>query len=200
MKKLYTISAFLILTVLAVSSVAANEKPLIAVFDFNTNQVPEADMRTIIDLVSTALFESGSYAVIDSGRRDALLAEQNFSLSGNSDEQNQLKAGKLLSAEYIVTGSISFLEERYLVTVRIVDTETSLTTHSTKMTVDSISELIDSVDMMVGKMLAGNGSGEPSADAMTDGPGDELTDDLTVEEAPVEGDDGAACPRPAAVL
>ena len=136
-----------------VGTVAASEKPLIAVFDFSTNRITQEDMKTITELVSSTIFESGEYAVLDAAQRDALLEEQNFSLSGLSDEDNQLKAGKMLSAEYIVTGSISKVEERFLMTIKIISTETSLTSHSTKGTWDTISDLIDGIDPLVAELL-----------------------------------------------
>lgn len=152
MKKIYI--ACLILFIFAgIAAVSAEERPLVAVFDFSTNRVSEDDMKTVTELITNAVFKSGDFSILDASRRDALLKEQKFALSGQSDEESKIQAGKLLSAEFIITGSLSVLDKKYVMTVKIIDTTSSLTTRSTKGSWDSISELADSVDTVVAELL-----------------------------------------------
>jgi len=71
-------------------------------------------MQSIITLLSSALFRTDKFTVIDVGQWAAILSEMEFSNSGCSDESCQLEIGKLLSSEMIVVGDITKVGSRYL--------------------------------------------------------------------------------------
>ena len=56
----------------------------------------------IISLLSSALFKTDVYTVIDVSQRQTILEELNFPMSGCTGESYLLEVGKLLSAEAIV--------------------------------------------------------------------------------------------------
>lgn len=158
-----TLSAGLVLVALATTLFAqtrdANDaRPLIAVFPFSVNRVSEEDMNTVIEVFADALFESGAFSVVDAARRDALLDELDFSLSDLSNEASQLEVGNLLSAQFIATGSLSQVDDQIIVTVKIIDTETALTTNSARDSWPSLTALFDNVDTIVSDLL---GTSEP---------------------------------------
>ncbi len=111
--------------------------------DFEVNSISKSDMKSIISFLSASLFDTGKYRVIDTAQRDTILKELEFSYSGCSDDSCQLEIGKLLSAEYIVTGDIAKVGTRYILSARMLETETSETAGIAKGIYASLDELID---------------------------------------------------------
>jgi len=102
------------LVVLAATPVfAANDKPRIAVLEFEnkanagwhwwTNRGAEA----MQDVFVTELVKSGKFRVIDRERLDALMREKNLALSGDVDPSTAVQAGKLLGVEYFLVGAVT---------------------------------------------------------------------------------------------
>jgi molybdopterin biosynthesis enzyme MoaB len=66
--------ALLVLLLSALTAPAfAQTKPVITVLDFKTDGVSDKEMRSIIELLSSALFNTGQYQVIDVTQRETLL-------------------------------------------------------------------------------------------------------------------------------
>ena len=63
MKKILIIIAFLLLAALTLFAEAG--KPILTVLDFETSEVSEAEMKSIIKILSSGLFKSGLFTVID---------------------------------------------------------------------------------------------------------------------------------------
>ena len=105
----------------------AQDKPIITVLDLKTSDVSEDEMRSIISLLSSALFQTDKYTVIDVTERESILGEIKFSLSGCTDEECQIEIGKLLAAENIVVGSIGTVGTKYVMSVKLLETSTSRT-------------------------------------------------------------------------
>lgn len=120
-------------------------EPIITVLNFQTNNVSEWDMTTIISLLSSALFNTGKYRVIDIDQRETILAEQDFSVQDCADEACQIEIGRLLSAEMIVVGNIGLVGERYVLTAKILETETADTLNSTDGIFQNLNALIDNI-------------------------------------------------------
>lgn len=118
------------------------DNPIITILDFTTEGVSENEMKTVISLLSSSLFQMGSFTVIDVGQRENILKEIEFSAGGCSDDSCMLEIGMLLSAEMIVTGSLSRIGSRYILSSKLLDTETG----KTLGTADGI---YNDLDMMV---------------------------------------------------
>ncbi len=154
MKKIFC--TILILLVLAAALFA--DKPVTTVMDFQTNNISEGDMRSIVTFLSASLHDTGRYTVIDTAQRDVILEELAFSNSGCTDESCQLEIGKLLSAEYIITGDIALVGGRYILTARMLETETSATVQTAKGIYEDLGLLIDKMPVFASQL-----SGETKA-------------------------------------
>jgi len=66
----------------------AQENPTLTVLDFQTNNVAESDMKSIISFLSASLFETNRFRVIDTTQRETILKELEFSASGCTDEES----------------------------------------------------------------------------------------------------------------
>ena len=116
-----------LLMVVASGATHGEEMPTITVLDFKVNNVSQGDMQSIVSFLSASLFGTRLYTVIDSSQRDAILKELEFSSADCTDEACQLEIGKLLSAELIVIGDIGKVGSRYMLTAKVLETETSRT-------------------------------------------------------------------------
>ena len=141
------ITIALLLVFLFVPFMLFAEEPVVTVLDFQINAVSESDMKSITSYLSASLYDTGRYTVIDTAQRDMILEELAFSNSGCTDESCQLEIGELLSAEYIVTGNIAYTGGRYILSSRMLQTETSATVNTAKGIYADLSGLIDDMPL-----------------------------------------------------
>lgn len=78
--------------------------------------------KGISRMVAIELRKSKSVKLIEREELNKILEEQEFSLSDISDQDNQIKIGKMLAADYLVLGEIIDMANTMLITVRLVDT------------------------------------------------------------------------------
>jgi len=101
--------------VLAVAApLAAQEKPRIAVLEFEAKADNQwyhwwrnGGASAAQDVFITELVQSGRFRVIERSRLDALLQEKNLALSGALDASTAVEAGRLLGVDYLLTGAIT---------------------------------------------------------------------------------------------
>lgn len=136
-------SAMCLLLIVLAPMLFSQNKPIIAVLDFKTDGISDKEMRSIIEMLSSGLFNTGRYTVIDVTQRELLLKEQEFSTSDCSDESCQLKVGKMLSAELIVVGSVGKVGSRYLFSTKMLETETARTRSFTDGVYVSLDAMVD---------------------------------------------------------
>jgi curli biogenesis system outer membrane secretion channel CsgG len=109
-----------LVTVLAVagmaSSASAQERPLVAVMDFDYSAVNNwwsgvwgnYDIgKGVSDQVVDELINESDFRVIERKRIDTVLAEQDFQQSDRADPHVQAQMGKVLGVQYIIAGSIT---------------------------------------------------------------------------------------------
>jgi formylglycine-generating enzyme required for sulfatase activity len=160
-----------IATILLISSLcalSAQGKPIVTVLDFAVSGISAQEMKGVIGYLSIALFKTGRYTVIDMTQRDTLLKELAFSVSGCSDEACQLEIGRMLTAEMIVVGDITKLGSRYLLTARMLETETARTLNAADGSYASLDDLV--VDLAnFGRQLVGASGNVETATSRTTG-------------------------------
>lgn len=152
------------------------DKPIITVLDFTLDSVAESEMKSIISLLSSALFRTDKYIVIDVTERDTILKELQFSISDCTDESCQLQIGRMLSAECIVTGRIGKLGTRYMLAAKILETETGRTVSTSDGLYKDMDELVENLQNFV-HILADPETRptiEPAAET-AEGPEEEIT-------------------------
>ena len=149
MKKKIVISFMMILLLF---SITAQDKPIITVLDFETEAVSEQEMKSVISLFSSALFNTGKYRVIDTSERDTILNEMEFSLSSCSDETCQIDIGKMLSAEMIVVGSLGTLGSKYILSSKILETGTGQTIRTADRIYADLDELVNDLFRFAGEL------------------------------------------------
>jgi len=88
----------------------ADTRPVVVVFEFNNNSIGKdrADydgvQKGVQDLLITDLAGNSQYRLVDRSHLNQVLQEQNLSKGGAIDPQTAVRIGKILGAQYAVTG------------------------------------------------------------------------------------------------
>ena len=106
--KKYVLFTIGLALVIAMSGMA-QDKPSIVVLDFRnkTNTGGYELGRGASDMLTTALFKTKKFEVIERERLNTLIKEQSLSATGIFDAGKAAQIGKLVGAQYIVIGSIT---------------------------------------------------------------------------------------------
>lgn len=106
----------------------ANAKENIAVLDFqNRGGMTDGEVQLITDRINSVLLDDGTFTVIERQQINEILKEQGFQRSGACSEQECLvQMGQLLAVGKIISGSIGRLDDRFVVTMRIVEVQRGL--------------------------------------------------------------------------
>jgi len=108
---------------------AQAHRPTVAVLPFNIVSLnPKVDGKALGDalagMIMTELGAKPAIQVVDRQLVQDLVTKQKLLVSGRFSEEDALRAGKLLGAEYIVTGSAVLDAKTARLDLRIVDSET----------------------------------------------------------------------------
>ena len=164
-------NCFILLFVFLSFLIQAQELPTIAVFDFQYSEViTESEMTSIISLLSSELFKTGKYTILDIQQRNNLMEEMQFSSSGMTDEQSLLEIGKLLSAHSIVTGKIGTVGDKLVLNTKMLETETAKIQSTSDGIYDDIGKLLNDIPN-IARILSDpdsqtNGKAEISVDSV----------------------------------
>ncbi len=100
------------------------EKPVVAVFDFDAAGVGEEDALLAVDVLGYNLFESGRALVIDRKARNNLLKGFEVNLPAGADDAFYCEAGELLHADYVLLGSLHAAGGQVSLSLRLLRTDT----------------------------------------------------------------------------
>ena len=114
---------------------AQDDKPTVAVLHFSSFALARdvTDLgAALLDMVTTELAKKNSIRVIDRAQVEDLLTKQKLLVSGRVADAEAMRAGKLLGAQYIVSGGVVMDKTDARLDIRLVDVETGLTVRSFK--------------------------------------------------------------------
>jgi len=121
-----------VLTLPALARAQADNRPVVVVFTFTNSSIgpAKADFDGIAtgiqDLLITDLASNTKIRLVDRSRISEILQEQNLVRSGQIDPQTAVKVGKILGAQYAITGG--FMADKSggaVMTGRSIDIETT---------------------------------------------------------------------------
>jgi len=142
---------------LSTASTVAQERirqPLVAVLDLQvTGGVLKSEAQALSDRLRSEM-QSLKFDLIERSQMNALLVEQEFSLSELS-EDNATKAGQLLSAEQIAIGTIGKVGRTYTVDVRLIDVATGKVVNSSKQDYTGPTDGLVQVMRNIARIFAG---------------------------------------------
>src|SRR2546423_508442 len=116
----------------APAMVQAQAKPVVAVLYFDNNSIGKdrADYdgvgKGLADMLITDMSQNPNVRVVERERIQSLLTEQALTKQGTIDPQTAIKLGKIVGAQYMITGAfLSDGKGNYVLTARSINVETS---------------------------------------------------------------------------
>lgn len=132
----------------------------VAVLDFTGLMVGQGGNsaplgKAVSSMLITELTGRDGMRVIERAQLQDLLMEQRLSLSGRVDESTALEVGKLVGAQYVISGQVTSIANMLRMDMRAVDVETSEVLEVQKLS-GQTEELLDVVvrmaDLFSGKL------------------------------------------------
>ena len=120
-----------------------NKKLSIAVLNLQPVSVDINLAKSVSDLLRTELVNTSRFIVLERSQMKAILDELGFQESGCTDASCALKIGKMLTTDKIVIGTLTKLDRKYVINIRLVDTKKSTLDYAGKYVVDKKSDLIE---------------------------------------------------------
>lgn len=116
----------ILLFVIAISIMSfAQENVTIAVLKLRPSGLQESEAEILTDYVRSILVEMDFYQVVDRGKMNEILNEQEFQLSGCTSTECAVEVGKLLGVQKMLTGSVGKFGKLFTIELRIINIETS---------------------------------------------------------------------------
>ncbi len=109
----------------AVACFAQEEKPRIAVLDFQSIGCDSSLGLAASEILRTELGSRGKYRIIERAQLVRVMEEQSLQISGVVDEQAMVEIGKLLGAKMVVVGSLVRTGKTYTLNSRFIDVQTA---------------------------------------------------------------------------
>ncbi|MBN2051100.1 MAG: hypothetical protein JW760_11680 [Spirochaetales bacterium] len=125
------------------SAIDRSSLPILTIFDFAVQGLSEQESMFIVDILSSALFDTRQYRILDRNQRNKILEEVEFSLSGCTDEECQLEVGQMLAADKIVTGSLGTIGNRYAINIKLIDVASGETISTAYSIYEDLDALVD---------------------------------------------------------
>lgn len=157
------------------------------------------DRELIYEYVLSSLVRTRRYEVIDYRQRESLLEEIRFSLAAVSEMDDEIRAGRLLAARYVLIPFVSRLSGEYHVMLKIVETETGRVVHTEMGVAPTESALPTTVERTVTSLvsavrsdgtIAAHDGGAPSAQASGPSPARENPPPSGVMTVGLDAQDG----------
>ena len=99
-------------------------KKSIAVLNLDAYGISTNDALALTNRLTTELFKSNYFNVVERAKMEEILKEQGFQLSGCTTSECLVEAGKVLNVELMLGGSVSKLDNYYAIELRVIDVET----------------------------------------------------------------------------
>jgi len=151
------------LLVPSLAAAQADTRPVVVVFTFTNSSIGPAKAEFdgiatgIQDLLITDLASSSKIRLVDRSRIGEILQEQNMVRGGQIDPQTAVKVGKILGAQYAITGG--FMADKSgtaVLTGRTIDIETTQIANPQKITgkADDVLALIGQLSSKLGSDMS----------------------------------------------
>jgi len=99
------------------------EKSKIALINFNSPSDQFSDY--VLDELTANLVNSGHLIVVDRKEIDLIRGELNFQYSGDVDDNSMQELGRMLGAQFIVSGSLTNIGGVYRIVIRALNVQTA---------------------------------------------------------------------------
>ena len=140
------------------SAILESSKYCVSRIDLNSTiaivniQSPTINMTNyIIDSMLMHLVNEDKYLIIERSELDVLENEQNYQLSGMVSDESAVSIGKQLGTQFIITGSMLPLGDKYSLRFKIINVETAQIIGTRMYTVRSDNVLLSLINPPINK-------------------------------------------------
>ena len=102
----------------------AENKPTVAVLDFESIGSQEYLGKAVAEIMRTELVGTQQFRVVERAQIRKALSEQELQMSGVIDDRSAVELGKFLGADLIVVGSVVKIGTAYTINSRMIDVKT----------------------------------------------------------------------------
>ena len=143
----------LALLILTPAEVSCQEKARIVVLPFTGREFSQVDLDALTLLFEESLLNVESLQVIDQVKREKVLAFLDPALLKCDDVECALKAGKALSADTVVLGTITKAGEKLVVSTMLIDVKLGKSIKASSAESESKTDLPRTVQILLWTML-----------------------------------------------
>ena len=137
-----TLFAIVLVVTTAVSMIHAQQvKPVLVILDVTTIGTEESKGKIVYSYMLDLINKSGNYTIVERGELDRALKEIEFSSSGLVDDSTAVKIGKMTGAQAILISSLTKEEERFYLSMRVIQIETAQVTRTSVRQADSFDQV-----------------------------------------------------------
>jgi curli biogenesis system outer membrane secretion channel CsgG len=114
----------ILLVAFTVTGFAANNKPSVAVLDFESIGTEAYLGKAVSEIMRTALVSNQNYTVVERAKINEALSEQTFQKSGLVDDNSAVEIGKVVGANLVIVGSVVKIGNAFTINSRMIDVKT----------------------------------------------------------------------------
>ncbi len=125
---LYLLSIIILISTVTASA-AVSVKPSIAILDLSLGNVSDDAGQIIRNKIEYSFYKSGKFNILERTRLDMLKKEARLSKANIASKEYAIEAGKILPAEFVIIGSITY-NVRYYIHINLVDVKSGSIVYS----------------------------------------------------------------------
>jgi basic membrane protein A len=138
--------------------------PKVAVLDVIVSTgIDPSVIVPVTETIMEELVTSRSFTVLDRSFVAQILKEKEFQVSGLVSDEQIVKAGQYLGADYVVAGRAQYVADSYFLVAKMIDVKTGVITAQTSETGQGKVLVLLELARTVGGKLAGGGGPSPGA-------------------------------------
>jgi TolB-like protein len=132
------------------TAVQAQQQPVVAVAPFEAlSGISVADANTITEIYSIRLSAAKAVRVVTREALDKVIREHGFQTGDWSDDNKTAALGAALNADWVVRGTLRKLDNRFVITVSILDIKSLEVMGGADMRINSIGDAYDKMGDLV---------------------------------------------------
>ena len=136
---------FSVLTLCFLISAFGQSKPNVVIVPFDAKGVPQDEADVVTELFISEYAATGKATVPDRNSFDKLAKEQSFQASSWSDSEKIAKLGKAINANQAIVGQIMKFRDEIIVSIKVIDINTTKILSSKTERLKDISLLFDKI-------------------------------------------------------
>tara|TARA_B100000212_G_scaffold71641_1_gene50520 strand:- start:727 stop:1320 length:594 start_codon:yes stop_codon:yes gene_type:complete len=141
--------AYILKSTLLITLVLAEQKPTVAIVDFDSYGVGKNQVNMLVERLRTEIGNTKAVRLIERNAVDKIMEEQKFQLAGLTSNNIAAQIGNLLGAQFMINGVIGKIGDKYTIDCKMFSVETSETIRTSNTTFEgNISGLLLEIQIM----------------------------------------------------